>query len=127
MHILRRSTCSLQYESVFPRWQYDISSSIPTGKSTGRPSERGFVSICWNAVLSQGASKCHKAEIFMPDPDAVVTERLRAEQRHSYRNTDVSGAVKHTLLSGYVRQACLITSSDSNTSDLQAAEVEKVI
>lgn len=87
--------------------------------------QRVFLSTYWNDVLLQSAMQWPNGEVFMPDPNAVIIEQVRAKQLYSEGIMDASGAGESMPLFQYVEQPCLIVWSDSNTTDLQAAAIEK--
>lgn len=75
----------------------------------------------WNALLFRSASDWEHGKIYMPDPNAVVMDEVRARQLQA--NT-YSSAERRPVLE-HLEQPCLTTFSDSSTSPLQATTVEK--
>lgn len=109
--------------TYLPRFQ---STANRTSEHFAEHQQKGvFLSAYWNSVLFRSASQWRNGEIYMPDPNAVIAEQVRARQLYPYGTTDASDAGKHMPLFEHVEQPCLILSSDSSTSDLQAAVVEK--
>jgi hypothetical protein len=87
--------------------------------------QRLFLLSYWNTVLLQVAMRWQIGEIFMPATNAVVMEHVRMKQLQSEGISDASGAGKYIPLFEVVDQPCVTTLSDSNTTNLQAAAVEK--
>jgi hypothetical protein len=82
--------------------------------------QRVFLMSYWNVVLFQRAMQWQKGDIFMPDPNAVLMEQVRAKQLHSEDISDASGGGNGMPLFEYVEQPCLTMLSDRNATNPQA-------
>jgi hypothetical protein len=84
-----------------------------------------FLWTYWNTVLSQAASQWKHGEIFMPNPNNLILDQVRAKQLYSKQISDASGMGKQEPLFDYVEEPCLRSKVHDSVSELQAAGVEK--
>ncbi|KAL1600030.1 hypothetical protein SLS59_006104 [Nothophoma quercina] len=84
-----------------------------------------FLWTYWNTMLSRIASQWKHGEIFMPNPNNLILDQVRAKQLYSKQISDASGMGKQAPLFDYVEEPCLKSKVDDNGSELQAAGVEK--
>jgi hypothetical protein len=84
-----------------------------------------FLWTYWNTVLSRTASQWKHGEIFMPNPNNLIVDQVRAKQLYSKQIYDASGMGKQAPLFEYVEIPCLKLKADESASELQAAAVEK--
>ncbi|CAO2651063.1 Nn.00g093600.m01.CDS01 [Neocucurbitaria sp. VM-36] len=84
-----------------------------------------FLRTYWNNVLFQTATQWKNGVVFMPDPNAVIMDQVRANQLHDRYILDASGNSKQAPLFEYVEQPCLSSKQGNSVTDLQAAAIEK--
>lgn len=84
-----------------------------------------FLWTYWNTVLSQTASQWKHGEIFVPNPNNLILDQVRAKQLYSKKISDASGMGKQAPLFDYMEEPCLKSKVDDSASELQAAGVEK--
>ncbi|KAJ4368901.1 hypothetical protein N0V83_005983 [Neocucurbitaria cava] len=84
-----------------------------------------FLRTYWNNVLFQAATQWENGAVFMPDPNAVIMEQVKANQLHYEQISDASGNSKQAPLFEYVEQPCLSSKQGNSVTDLQAAAIEK--
>jgi hypothetical protein len=84
-----------------------------------------FLWTYWNTALSRTASQWGHGEIFMPNPNNMILDQVRAKQLYSKQISDASGIGKQAPLFEYVEEPCLKSKVDDSASELQAAAVEK--
>lgn len=84
-----------------------------------------FLWTYWNTVLSRTASQWKYGEIFMPNPNNLITDQVRAKQLYSKNLSDASGLGKQVPLFDYVEEPCVKSPADDSAEVLQAAGVEK--
>lgn len=79
----------------------------------------------WNTILSQTASQWKHGKVFMPNPNNLVLDQVRAKQLYSNQISDASGMGKQAPLFDYVEEPCLKSMVDYSAGILQAAGVGK--
>lgn len=84
-----------------------------------------FLWTYWNMALSRTASQWKHGEIFMPNPNNLIVDQVRAKQLYSKNLSDASGAGKQAPLFDHVEEPCVKSISDDGARILQAAGVEK--
>lgn len=84
-----------------------------------------FLWTYWNTALSRTASQWKHGEIFMPNPNNLILDQVRAKQLYSKNLSDASGAGKQAPLFDYVEEPCVQSISDDSARILQAAGVKK--
>lgn len=84
-----------------------------------------FLWTYWNTVLSRTASQWQRGEIFMPNPNNLILDQVRAMQLYSNNLTDASGAGTQAPLFEFVEEPCLKAITDDTARILQAAGVKK--
>jgi hypothetical protein len=84
-----------------------------------------FLWTYWNSVLSRTASQWQHGEIFMPNPNNLILDQVRAKQMYSTNTYDASGTGKQMPLFDYVTEPCSKLSENDTARTLQAAGVEK--
>ncbi|KAJ4365410.1 slightly ste11-like protein [Ascochyta clinopodiicola] len=86
-----------------------------------------FLWTYWNTVLSRTASQWKHGEMFMPNPNNLILDQVRAKQLYSKQISDASGTGKQAPLFDYVEEPCLKlkAKADDNANKLQAAGVDK--
>ncbi|KAJ8114114.1 hypothetical protein OPT61_g3921 [Boeremia exigua] len=84
-----------------------------------------FLWTYWNTALSRAAAQWEHGQIFMPNPNNLILDQVRAKQLYSRNLSDASGTGKQAPLFDYVEEPCLKAITDDNARILQAAGVEK--
>ncbi|KAF3048272.1 hypothetical protein E8E12_011583 [Didymella heteroderae] len=84
-----------------------------------------FLWTYWNTVLSRTASQWKHGDIFMPNPNNLITDQVRAKQLYSKNLSDASGLGKQVPLFDFVEEPCVKSAADDSAEILQAAGVEK--
>ncbi|KAF1929265.1 uncharacterized protein M421DRAFT_100396 [Didymella exigua CBS 183.55] len=84
-----------------------------------------FLWTYWNTALSRTASQWNHGEIFMPNPNNLITDQVRAKQLYSKNLSDASGMGKQAPLFDYVEEPCVRSTADVSAETLQAVGVEK--
>lgn len=84
-----------------------------------------FLCVYWNDVLSRAAAQWQHGLIFMPDPNALILEQVRAQQLYARRISDATGVGRQAPLFEHVQRPCLALKPDLNATDLHAAVMEK--
>ncbi|KAH6618546.1 hypothetical protein C7974DRAFT_317313 [Boeremia exigua] len=84
-----------------------------------------FLWTYWNTVLSRAAAKWEHGAIFMPNPNNLILDQVRAKQLYSKNLSDASGTGKQAPLFDYVEEPCIKSITDDNARILQAAGVQK--
>ncbi|KAF1835982.1 hypothetical protein BDW02DRAFT_578284 [Decorospora gaudefroyi] len=83
-----------------------------------------FIWMYWNTVLLRTASQWEKGTVYMPEPNDLIMQQVRAKQLHSRQISDATGVGKQAPLFEYVEQPCL-DSQHRSVSDLHASAVQK--
>jgi hypothetical protein len=83
-----------------------------------------FLWTYWNTVLLRTASQWKNGTVYMPEPNDLIMQEVRASQLHSRQISDASGVGKQAPLFEYVEQPCL-ASQPGRASDLQAPDIQK--
>ncbi|KAG9383296.1 hypothetical protein A1F94_005207 [Pyrenophora tritici-repentis] len=78
----------------------------------------------WNSVLVQAASRWKNGTVYMPEPNDLIMQEVRAQQLYMRQISDAAGVGKQAPLFEYVEQPCL-ASQRSNAIALQVADVHK--
>ncbi|KAF2131075.1 hypothetical protein P153DRAFT_313377 [Dothidotthia symphoricarpi CBS 119687] len=84
-----------------------------------------FLWSYWNTVLSRTAAQWQHGPIFMPDPNAMVSQQVRDQQLYIRQISDAKGTGRQAPLFEEVERPCLSLKPENNATDLQAAAVEK--
>ena len=83
-----------------------------------------FLWTYWNTLLLRTASQWENGTIYIPEPNNLIMQEVRAKQLHSRQISDATGIGKQAPLFEYVEQPCL-PSQPGSAADLQASDVQK--
>lgn len=84
-----------------------------------------FLWTYWNTVLSRTASQWEHGRIFMPNPNNLITDQVRATQMYLKNLSDASGMGKQAPLFDYVEQPCVEPTAGDGAETPQTAAVDK--
>jgi hypothetical protein len=84
-----------------------------------------FLWTYWNTVLTRTASQWKHGEIFMPNPNNLITDQVRTKQLYSKNLSDATGLGKQVPLFDFVEEPCVKSPADDGAEVLQAAGIEK--
>lgn len=84
-----------------------------------------FLWTYWNNALSRKASQWKHGEIFLPNPNNLIVDQVRAKQLYSKKLSDASGMGEQAPLFENVEEPCLKSKTGDSLSELRAARVEK--
>jgi hypothetical protein len=83
-----------------------------------------FLWAYWNTVLLRTASQWKNGTIYMPGPNDLIMDEVRAKQLHSRQISDAAGVGKQAPLFENIEKPCLASQRGSAT-DLEAANLQK--
>jgi hypothetical protein len=66
-----------------------------------------FLWTYWNTVLLRTASKWQKGAIYMPGPNDLIMDQVRAKQLHARQISDATGVGKQAPLFEHIEKPCL--------------------
>ncbi|KAF2994056.1 hypothetical protein E8E13_001725 [Curvularia kusanoi] len=84
-----------------------------------------FLWTYWNSALFRTASKWQNGEIYMPNPNNLILDQVRAKQLYSANTSDAFGAGKQVPLFDYVTEPCSKSMEADSANILQAAGVAR--
>jgi len=83
-----------------------------------------FLYSYWNTVLARVASQWENGTIYMPEPNDLIMQEVRAKQLYMRQISDAAGVGKQAPLFEYIEQPCL-ASPRGSTMALQLADIQK--
>lgn len=72
-----------------------------------------FLYSYWNTVLFQAASRWKNGTIYMPEPNDLIMQEVRAKQLYMRQISDAAGVGKQAPLFEYIEQPCLASQRGS--------------
>lgn len=83
-----------------------------------------FLHSYWNTVLFQAASRWKNGTIYMPEPNDLIMQEVRAKQLYMRQISDAAGVGKQAPLFEYIEQPCLASQRGSAIA-LRVADTQK--